>query len=134
MIRYVPTSGAMTADALSDALWALSRPNAVRLPQDTQRMFGSVTCTDGSVWLHVDTEFDIPVHPEAELGGIAAILQPWINDALLPADTITQLADYVQSKRGQRMTPWDAFPQLFKDASKTRDELTALGLLTDPLL
>lgn len=129
MIRYVPTSGAMTADTLSDALWALSRPNEVRLPQDTQRLFGVVTMKDGSVWLQVDTEFSISVHPTAELGAIASILQPWIDDKLLPADSLTQLQAYIESVRGGRMIPWQAFPQLFKDQSKTHAELVKLGLI-----
>ena len=55
MITYVPTSGASVCAALSDALWSLTQPKAIRSPLDTQRMFDSITCTDGSVWLEVDT-------------------------------------------------------------------------------
>ncbi len=128
MIRYVPTSGAMVCEALTSALWGLARPPALRSDKDTQKMFGAITCLNGSVWLQVDTEFDISVHPEAELSGLADILQPWIDSGELPSDTNEVLAAFIESKRGGRMIPWEAFPQLFKDASKSREELISIGL------
>lgn len=129
MRRYIPISSVETCDALSAALWALSRPASVRDDADgTTRLFGQRTMADGSVWLCVDTEFEIPVHAEAELGGIAGILQPWIDDGLLPADTITQLEDLIESKKGDRLVVYDVFPQLFKDQSKTQTELESAGL------
>jgi len=133
MIRYIPTSGSAVAIALSDALWGLARPRDTRSAQDTQSMFGTITCTDGSIWLQVDTVFDIPVHPEVELDGIADILQPWIDEGALPQDTNTNLTMLIESLRGQRLTVWEAFPKFFKDQAKTREELLALGLLTNPI-
>jgi len=129
MIRYIPTSGSNTAESLSDALWALTVPEDLRGDNATSKMFASIVCLDQSVWLEVNTEFDIPVHAQAVLNGLADILQPWIDSALLPADTNTILAAFIESKRGQRLVVYDAFPQLFKDQSKTYDELVALGLL-----
>ena len=92
-------------------------------------MFSYITDLVGATWLQVITDFAIDVHPEAELDGIADVLQPWVNEGVLPADTIPNLAAFVESKRGQRLIVWDAFPQLFKDQSKTREELVALGIL-----
>ena len=129
MICFVLTSGSVVCDKLSRALWSLARPPHTRSNFDTSEMFSSLTCNDGSVWLQVDTTFDIPVHPEAELDGIADVLQPWVDEGALPADTIPNLAAFVESKRGQRLIVWEAFPQLFKDQSKTREELVALGIL-----
>lgn len=128
MIRYVPTSGLPVAEALSAALWELSRPKVLQGPRDTTKMFGVVTCLNGSVWLEVHTTFDIPVHPDAVLNGIADVLQPWIDEGVLPADTNETLGAFIESKRGQWLIPWDAFPQFFKDASKSREELISLGL------
>jgi hypothetical protein len=82
-------------------------------------------------WLVVDTDFTIRVHPDAELGDIAQILQPWIDAGHLPADTNTQLAALIESKRGQRLIVYDAFPQLFKDMAKTHEQMVAAGLLAD---
>jgi len=129
MIRYVPSSA---AEALSNALWGLSRPPALRTGKDTQYLFGWLTALDGSRWLQVDTAYEINVHAEAELSGSADILQPWIDAGHLPADTNTQLAALVESKRGQRLVVYDAFPQLFKAMSKTREEMIAAGLLAEP--
>lgn len=126
MIRYVPSS---QAEPLSDALWALTRPPQVRDPKDTSKMFGWV---DG--WLVVDTTFTIPVHAESELDGIADILRPWIEEGYLPPDTNATLAAFIESKRGQMLTVYDAFPQLFKDMSKTQQEMIDAGLLANPLL
>ena len=129
MIRFVPSSA---AEPLSNDLWSLSRPPAVRGPNDTQYLFGWVNALDASRWLMVDTEYEISVHPDAELGGIAVILQPWIDAGHLPADTNTQLAALIASKRGQQLVVYDAFPQLFKDMSKTHEQMIAAGLLAEP--
>jgi hypothetical protein len=129
MIRFIPSSA---AEPLSQALWSLSRPPAIRAEQDTQFLFGWVDALDGSRWLLVDTEYEINVHADAELNGIADILQPWIDAWYLPTDTNTQLAALVESKRGSRLVVYDAFPQLFKDMSKTREEMIAAGLLAVP--
>jgi len=133
MIRYVPSS---QAEPLSDALWALTRPPQVRDPKDTSKMFGWVDDlqTPSKRWLVVDTTFTIPVHAEAELDGIADILQPWIDDGYLPADTNTNLAVFVESKRGELLTVYDAFPQLFKDMSKTTQEMIDAGWLANPAI
>lgn len=128
MILYIPTSGSNTAQALSNALWGLARPVAVRGDDVTQEMFGQMTMSNDSVWLQVDTEFTIPVHPEAELDGIADILQPFIDDGQLPADTNATLAAFIESKRGSSLVVYQAFPQFFKDQAKTQAELQTLGL------
>lgn len=126
MRRYVPSSA---AEPLSQALWGLSRPPHVRGPDDTQYLFGWISDLNGDRWLVVDTEYEINVHPDAVLDGIADILQPWIDSEDLPPDTNTQLAALVESTRGGRLVVWNAFPQLFKDMSKTAEELQALNLL-----
>ena len=129
MTLFTPSSA---AHSLSEALWALSRPAWVRDVGDTSRLFPFVDALDGSRWLVVDTEYSIRVHPDAELNGIADILQPWIDGGHLPADTNAQLAAFVESKRGQSMVPWDAFPQFFKDLSKNLQSMIDDKLL--PLL
>jgi len=130
MILFTPGS---RVDDLTKALFRLSRP--VTLPGDvTQAVFPTLTGTDGSRWLQVDTAYDIPVHPQAELGEIAAILQPWIDEGHLPEDTNTQLAALVDSVRGGRLVVWEAFPQLFKDLSQTREQLVEAGILEEPNL
>jgi hypothetical protein len=129
MTRYIPSAA---AEPLSQALWSLSRPPTLRTEQDTQYLFGWLNALDATRWLVVDTEYAINVHPDAELGGIADILQPWIDAGHLPADTNTQLAALVESQRGGRMVVYDAFPQLFKDMSKTHEQMVAAGLLANP--
>lgn len=126
MIWYVPSSA---AEALSHALWALTRPPQVRTPKDTTCMFGWVDDVNGDRWLEVDSEYETSVHPEAELGGIADILQPWIDAGYLPSGVNADLTAYVESKRGGRMTPWEAFPQLFKERSKSHQDMIDAGLL-----
>ncbi len=133
MIRYVPSS---QAEPLSDALWALTRPPQARDPKDTSKMFSWVDDlqTPSKRWLVVDTTFTIPVHLEAELNGIADILQPWIDEGYLPADTNDTLAAFIESKRGRALTVYDAFPQLFKDMSKTTQEMINAGWLANPAI
>lgn len=130
MIRYVPSS---QAEPLSDALWALTRPPQVRDPKDTSKMFGWVDDlqTPSKRWLMVDTTFAIRVHEQAVFDGITDILQPWIDQGYLASDTNTNLAVFVESKRGEMLTVYDAFPQLFKDMSKTTQEMVDAGLLAN---
>lgn len=126
MIKFIPTSSLSVAESLSSALWALSRP----IPQGTTRVFPSRTCLDGSVWLAVDTGFSIPVHPDAEIGEvIPAILQPWIDEGLIPSDTINDLDRIINLSRGKRLVLWDTFPLFFRQQAKTREELIEAGLL-----
>lgn len=127
MTRYLPSSAATD---LSAALWSLSRP--VRSEQDTQFLFPWITALDGTQWLAVQDDYEINIHPDAELGGIATLLRPFIDAGQLPADTLDQLNALIDAKRGQRLVVWDAFPQLFKSMSKTHEQMIAAGLLAEP--
>lgn len=96
-------------------------------------MFDVISAVDdGSLWLRVDTTFTIRVNQDAVLDGIADILQPWIDSGHLPADTNTTLAAFVESKRGQDLTVYDAFPQLFKDMSLTTSQMISAGKIANP--
>jgi hypothetical protein len=82
----------------------------------------------------VDTTLSLPIHPDAELNGIADILQPWIDAGHLPEDTNTTLAALVESSAasGERLVVYDTFPQLFKDMSKSYDDMIEEGKLAEP--
>lgn len=129
MIRYIPASA---AEALSLALWGLARPPEVRGEDDTRFLFPWITALDGSLWLAVETEYSILVHEEAVLDGIADILQPFIDAGQLPTDTNDNLASYIEANRGQVITVYSAFPQLFKDQSLDLAGMISAGKLTDP--
>lgn len=127
MIRFVPGT---QVEPLTRALWRLAVPD----PETgaTDKMFEVVTALDdGATWLMVDTTFTIRVHADAMLDGIADILQPWIDSGHLPANTNDTLAALVESKRGQDLTVYDAFPQLFKDMSLTTAQMIAAGKLAN---
>lgn len=131
MIRFVPSSA---AEALSGALWRLARPEGVWKDGETSHLFPWRIDTQGNRWLVVDTEFDIPVHPEAELNGVGDILQPYVVAGQLPSSIVTDLEALVVSKRGQRLVPWEFFPALFQNASKTHAEMIDAGLLAVPTM
>lgn len=126
MTRYIP---ATAAEPLSAALWRLSDPHGVG---QTHELFGWLDGLQGTRWLVADTTFTIAVHPYAELDGIADILQPWITQGFLPANTNENLAALIASKRGDQLVVYDAFPQLFKDMSKSHAEMIELGHLPTP--
>jgi len=117
MIRYIPSSA---AEELSRALYALARPLTIRQEGDTEFMFGWIDDANNQRWIEVHDDFSIVVHPDAELGPIADILQPWIDAGKLPPDTNTQLAAVIESKRGNARN-WSAgkiFRCRFKSYSK----------------
>ena len=131
MILYVPSSAAIE---LSSALWDLSRPPSVRQPNDTSMMFGWVDDLQAQRWIVVDTEYTIPVHPDAELGGIASVLQRWIDSGHLPADTLEVLGALIESVRGQSLVVYDAFPAYFKGLALNYEQMVTLGHLPSPSL
>ena len=128
---YIPSAAAQT---LSDALWSLARPPEVRVPGDTEYLFPWVDDLQvpSKRWIIVDTTFDLLVHEDAILDGIGDVLQPWIDAGHLPADTNTTLAALIESKRGQRLVVYDAFPQFFKDQAKTLEQMISAGWLAAP--
>jgi hypothetical protein len=128
MLRYIPTT-ASAGIALTEALWHLHCPPG----EGSTTGFGTVvTALDGSVWLEIDDAAVVHVHESAVLDGIADILQPWIDSSSLPPDTNTVLAALIESKRGQMLTVYDAFPPLFKGMSLTTAEMIEQGKLANP--
>lgn len=128
MIRYVPVSGGSeTAQTLSVAMWELHRTPQQIAAEATSRCFDIVTAMDDSIWLVCDTELTVPVHTAAEIDGIAPILL----GAGLPQSEVDAVETAILAARGGEMNLWQHFPQVFKDASKDRDQMIAAGLL-DP--
>lgn len=128
MLRYIPTTNT-AGPALTEALWHL---NAAPGQGETTGFGSIITALDGSKWLEIDEHAEVLVHPEAVLDGITDVLQPWIDEGSLPADTNTALSALMESKRGETLVVYDAFPQLFKDQSKSRQDLINEGKLPDP--
>jgi hypothetical protein len=137
MKLYIP---APAARAMSDALWSLSRPAAVRSPNDTQHLFPWRKALDGSSWLVVDTDFEINAHPQADAAAVVAVLQSYEDSGALPAGTMAALAQRVEALRGGRMVVYDEFPALFKQPTaerpeglaRTLEELIAAGQFAQP--
>ena len=123
--QYIPAN---EAGPMSEKLWALARPPEAASAEVTTQMFPVVQALDNSLWLAVDTDFEITVHPQAELDGIVDILQPFVGNSL-SADVLQQLADLVVSKRGQPLIVYDAFPQFFKDQGKSFAQMVEFKLL-----
>lgn len=123
---YIPSAA---AEPLSRSLWKLARPATIRQDDDTEFMFGWIVDLQQRRWLEVVTDFAITVHPDAELDGIADILQPWIDDGHLPSTTNSDLAALIESHKGQALVVYDAFPAVFKAMAKTRQELVDDGFL-----
>lgn len=129
MKLYIP---APAARAMSDALWSLSRPIAVRGPSDTQYLFPWTKAINDSRWLMVDTTYEVNVHPQAVAAAIVSVLRVYEDEEALPLGTLAALALRVEALRGSRVVIYEEFPQFFKDASKTREEMIAAGLLSEP--
>lgn len=120
MTRFIPCSSLAVAEAISAHLWSLSRPPDVRDPDEsTAYLFDWRQDASGVWWLVVITDYVIPVHAEAVLDGIADILQA----AGISQQEIDALAAVVIANRNGSMTPWDYFPQAFKDASRLDTEI-----------
>jgi hypothetical protein len=129
MIQYIP---AASAEALSEALYALSRPPGVRHEKDTRFLFGRRLDKTRAKLIEVDDAEVIYIHPQAELNGIADILEPFILAKVLPANTNAALADYVNLHRGEQVLLWDVIPDYFKGLAKDERRMISEGLLNEP--
>lgn len=131
MIVYIPSSA---AEDLSNALWGLTRPTSVRAEADTQYLFPWRDDLLGTRQIIVDTEFRILVHPDADYTPIGTILQPWIDSGHLPPNTNATLSAFIDSKRGQQIVVYDAFPAFFKSLALTQDQMIATGRMNPEFL
>lgn len=79
----------------------------------------------------------------AYISGLPAAMGGGVTDALrgvLPEDTLTGLAALIESKRGEVLVVYEAFPALFKlkdennptGLGRTREQLIEEALLTEP--
>jgi len=120
-IVYIPS---LSAEPLSEALWRLTDPDPTR---GTLSLFGTAQALDKSKWLKIDTSAEIPVHPYAVLNGIADVLQPYIDRGEIPSGTNELLAALVESKRGQTLVVYEAFPPFFKSQALTHEQMVEQG-------
>lgn len=127
--KYIPST---VADQLSNALWRLSDPNCDG--KGTLYLFDWSTDLHGNGWLVVLTDAVIYVDPNAVLGEIGVILQPWIDNQTLPQNTMEVLAEDVaaHAASGEPLNVYNAMPQYFKDISKDRAAMIAEGLISAP--
>lgn len=124
-------SNEVVAQQLSEALWELGVPKSKRGKWETKSLFGVRKMKDGSKWLCVNTEVKVKVDVDAELGGVESVLRPWEVSGKLQSGTIDGLKALVEVMRGEWLTVWLAFPMLFREMSKTKEELVTLNLWED---
>ena len=103
----LPTASVAYAESLSSALWGISRPPAIRKPEDTQ-LYTSwiVHPTTGAVALYVPDDTR-PVHQDADVQPVLDLLAP-----ALTADELQIATDAVEEARGARIS----FKQLLEDS------------------
>lgn len=129
MTHYVPTSGEVPAEALSRALFALARPIALQPPDAIQDAFSVIEALNGSHWLVVPDEFTLVMHPEAEIDGIADVLQQWEDNGSIPIGTIAGIDAWINSTRAlptieeRTFCPWNCFPTFFIVNSRTHQQM-----------
>lgn len=124
-IVYIP---APEAEALTAALWDLSDPNPTR---GTTGLFAVVEALDKSKWLIVCKKTTLPVHDQANLNGIAKLVQPLVENKTLAANTMEVLQvrlDTVKEHR-QRLNVFEAMPDEIKAMARDLPAMIEEGLL-----
>lgn len=138
MTHYVPTSGEVPAEKLSGALFALARPVALQPPEAIQDAFSVIEALNGTHWLVVPDEFTLVMHPDAEIDGIADVLQPWEQSGALPAGTVAGIDAWINTTRvlptieERTFCPWEQFTAYFRANAKTWQQMIDAGLLAAP--
>lgn len=127
MRRFIP---AAAGARLGEALQGLSRPLEVRMAGEvTTAMCAVRTDLKGDTWIELDDQREVYVNPQATLGEISQILQPFVDAGEVPPDTIMQLQALVDASRGTCIQIYPRFPQRFRDASLDYDQMIAAGRL-----
>ena len=138
MTHYVPASTETNALLLSEALFALAVPRHLQPSDGKQDAFEVIEALNGSPWLVVPDEFTIVMHPQAEINGLADVLQPYESQGYIPAGTLAELDAWIEATRvlptvaERTFCPWDKFPAFFKGLSKSWQQMIDAGLLASP--
>jgi len=117
---------AQRADALDAEVWALLRPAALQLPQDTKYLYPRTVHPDtGQTAIIGDTTDDIYIHPDVDLTELLALLPE------VPQEEKDGLVMFIDANRGGSVP----FGQLIPSTSTqlTEEEARALGWIPDPI-
>jgi hypothetical protein len=126
MILYIPS---IMAASLIEKLESLAGSRWLHRSAEEPPLHEVVTDLHGDCWLELDTAASMTLSPTADLGGVARLMQPWLADGLMPADTLTNLLALLEARRGEFLFVHEALPQVFKDLAKTRQQMMDAGLL-----
>jgi hypothetical protein len=114
------------ATAINAEVWALLRPSALQLPQDTKYKYPQITHpTTGQVAIVGDTTEDIYIHPDVDLTELLALLPE------VPQAEKDGLVMFIDANRGGTVP----FGQLIPSTSTqlTQVEAEAEGWFPDPI-
>jgi len=117
---------AQRADALDAEVWALLRPTALQLPQDTKYLYPRIVHPEtGQTAIVGDTEDSIYISPEVDLTDLLLLLPE------VPQEEKDGLVMFIDANRGGSVP----FGQLIPSTSTqlTEEEAEALGWLPDPI-
>jgi len=112
------------AYAINAEVWALLRPAALQLPQDTKYKYAQITHPDTEQEaIQGDTTEDIYIHPDVDLDGLLALLPE------VPQAEKDGLVMFIDANRGGTVQ----FGQLIPSTSTqlTQEEAEALGWFPD---
>jgi hypothetical protein len=126
---YLPST---MAAAFCQRLEALARVPERRARADMESQFGVIVDLHGDTWLEMDSCADMVLDAQADLAGITELMQAWVDDGLVPAETLGKLLALLESRRGELLFFHEAFPQVFKDQAKSRRQMIDEGLLEHP--
>ena len=110
------------ATAINAEVWALIRPSALQLPQDTKLIYNQITHPEtGQEAIQGDTTEDIYIHPDVDLTDLLALLPE------VPQEEKDGLVMFIDANRGGTVP----FGQLIPSTSTqlTQEEAEALGWL-----
>ncbi len=125
MILYIPSAMAVS---LVKKLESLAGPRGFHGSAE-KPPYEVITDLHGDCWLELETQASMTLNPTADLSGVAGLVQPWMDEGALPAGALGHLLPLLEARRGEFLFVHEAFPQVFKDLAKTRQQMVDAGLL-----
>ena len=128
-MRYLPMTSEANGEAVSERIFACSRPVSVRDPADvTTKYQDIIKHPTADAWaMPIDETEDIYVHPAADEHIFDDLLDAHISAGIVTADEKGDLQTALSLAKGERLVIFECFPQFWRDNAKDESTMIAEG-------
>lgn len=131
---YIPVTNEQTAAIVSEKIYNLTRPTAVKDPNDTTQYYCNwvIHPTTNEVMLEMPEVADIPVHIAAKEDELDDIFQPFVLAEFISVEEVQAIKTAIQENKGNAVNINQFIPGFWINQVKTKEELEKDGWFNAP--